>query len=154
MIYSKIKYGLSVYGLTSEANVSKVQILQNKLLKVLLNKTRRFSTNKLHNEVEILKVKDSIKLEISTFVYKYFNGHLPSPFNGYFCTFSEVHSINTRENTTRTITPNHHIEIGANTVKVQGSIIWNSLNSKHKSIKTQKNFRKTIKKSLTPYESI
>ena len=153
MIYSKIKYGLSVYGLTSEANVSKVQILQNKLLKVLLNKTRRFSTNKLHNEIEILKVKDLIKLEISTFVYNYFKGNLPSPFNGYFCTFNEVHSINTRENTTRTITPNHHIEIGANTVKVQGSKIWNRLNSKHKSIKTQKTFRKTIKKSLTPYES-
>ena len=50
MIYSRIVYGSVVYGLTSDANLDKIQIMQNKLLKVISSKPYRFSTNKLHND--------------------------------------------------------------------------------------------------------
>ena len=36
MIYSRIKYGICAYGFAKKENMDKVQILQNKLLKVLL----------------------------------------------------------------------------------------------------------------------
>ena len=61
MVYSKIKYGLPVYGMTSQENILKLQVLQSKLLKVITNKRIRFSTNKLHNELKILKVEDILK---------------------------------------------------------------------------------------------
>ena len=37
MIYSKIKYGILTYGLTTVTNLNKFQIIQNKLLKVITN---------------------------------------------------------------------------------------------------------------------
>ena len=61
MIYSKIKYGLIVYGMTSHDNIQKIQILQSKLLKVLSCKLIMYSTNQLHNDFDVLKVTDIIK---------------------------------------------------------------------------------------------
>ena len=58
MVYSRIKYGIEVWGMTSGTNMGQVQILQNRLLKVLLRKPYRYSTDKLHNELNILKVND------------------------------------------------------------------------------------------------
>ena len=58
LIYSRIKYGLSVYGQASNTKMKRIQTLQNQLLKVLAGKEYRFSTDKLHVEFELLKVKD------------------------------------------------------------------------------------------------
>ena len=48
MMYSKIKYAISVYGLSSLENINKIQVLQNKLPKVLAFKNYRYSTNPAH----------------------------------------------------------------------------------------------------------
>ena len=68
MIYSRLKYGSIVTGLTTQLNIDKIQILQNKLLKVLYMKKYRYSTNRLHNELSILKFEDMVKQEILSFV--------------------------------------------------------------------------------------
>ena len=73
-----------------------MQVLQNKLLKVLLAKSYIYSTNSLHNELNILKVKDIAKLDALTFIHNYFNNQLPSIFNNYFTLVSEIHNRNTR----------------------------------------------------------
>ena len=49
-IYSKIAYGLEVYGYTSVSNVSKIQTMQNKLLKLILKLDIRTRTNTVHHE--------------------------------------------------------------------------------------------------------
>ena len=61
LIYSRIKYGISVYGQACETKLKRIQTLQNQLLKVLASKEYRFSTDKLHEEFELLKVKDIIE---------------------------------------------------------------------------------------------
>ena len=73
-------------GQTTDENLGKIQTLQNKLLKVLYYKKYRYSTNKLHNELEILKFNDLIKQETLSFVYQYVHGKLPSVFGNYFHT--------------------------------------------------------------------
>ena len=47
MIYSRIKYGITVYGFTSKSNMKKIQTLQNQLMKVITSREFRFSTNVL-----------------------------------------------------------------------------------------------------------
>ena len=58
LVYTRIKYGLAVYGHAGVTKLNKIQFLQNQLLKVLSSKKFRFSTDKLHNEFEILKIQD------------------------------------------------------------------------------------------------
>ena len=95
MIYSKIKYGIITYGLTTATNLTKIQTIQNKLIKVITNKNHRTPTNELHNSLEILKVKDILFQEILCFVHNFVSGNLPHIFNNYFKKFNETHNINT-----------------------------------------------------------
>ena len=96
LIYSRIKYGITVYGSANKNKLSKIQTLQNKLLKVLQAKRYRYSTNALHNKLNILKISDIAKIDSLIFVHNYFHGKLTKIFNNYFTVFSEVHEINTR----------------------------------------------------------
>ena len=55
-IYSKIKYAIEVYGNCSSTNMNKSQILQNKLMKMLLKVDRRTSKDYLKKMLNICKV--------------------------------------------------------------------------------------------------
>merc|ERR1711888_314253 len=105
LIYSRVKYGLSVYGTTNRGLIDKIQVLQNQLLKVLTGKPYRYFTNKLHNELKLLKIEDLYKQAILTFVHKFQNNKLPIVFDSYFTSFSEIHNINTRNRNTNFIVP-------------------------------------------------
>ena len=58
-------------------NLKKIQTLQNQLLKVLLRKDYRFSTNELHNSMDLLKIDDIADQEILSFVHNYFSKICP-----------------------------------------------------------------------------
>ena len=96
MVYSKIRYGICEYGFTKAENMNKVQVLQNKLLKILTKNEMMYSTNRLHNDLHALKVSDIFFQEIASFVCSYLNNKLPVIFEGYFRRFNEVHQYETR----------------------------------------------------------
>ena len=49
-IYSRIKYGIELYGSSSASNMNKIQVIQNKLLKMVLKLDRLMPTNDLHKK--------------------------------------------------------------------------------------------------------
>ena len=57
-IYSRIKYGIEVFEVCTNEYLQKLQVIQNKLLELLLNFDRRMSTNELHQQLSLLKVVD------------------------------------------------------------------------------------------------
>ena len=66
-IHSRIKYGIEVYGSCAAKFLTRLQTIQNGLLKVILRLDRRHSTNKLHRTLRILQVKDIYKVQIIQF---------------------------------------------------------------------------------------
>ena len=153
LIYSRIKYGIAVYGQAKTTYMKRIQTLQNKLLKVLAGKKYRYSTDKLHDEFNLLKVSDITNQEVLTFVYNFFSNRLPSIFKNYYQTFSENHSYNTRfaNLSIRKIRRNN--EFGAKSIKIRGSDLWNNLNSDIKESQNTKQFRRNYKKVILPYNS-
>ena len=152
LIYSRIKYGLAVYGQAGITKLNKIQFLQNQLLKVLSSKKFRYSTDKLHNEFEILKVKDMVNQEILTFVHNYFSNSLPTAFNNYYETLISIHGINTRHGSNINKIP-HRTKMGALSIKIHGAELWNKLDNNLKSISHVKCFRFRYKNSIIPYLS-
>ena len=73
-VYSRISYGIEVYGSCAKTSLERVQILQNKLLKLLLRLHPLTSTNSLHNNMKILKIKDVYGLSLCVFVYRNLQG--------------------------------------------------------------------------------
>ena len=151
LIYSRIKYGLAVYGTANRGIIDKVQVLQNQLLKVLTDKPYRYRTNKLHNELKLLKVDDLYKQEILTFVHNFQNNKLPSVFEHYFTSFSDIHDIGTRYRDTNFILPRVSSNLGSTSISFEGAVLWNDLDNVNKEIKSVKSFRKSLKDKVLPY---
>ena len=143
LIYSRIKYGLSVYGQASNTKMKRIQTLQNQLLKVLAGKEYRFSTDKLHVEFELLKVKDIKEQEILTFVHNFFSNSLPPVFDNCFDTFDHPYQIRNGSKSIRI--RNHSSEMAATSVLVKGATLWNALDIRFKNISKRKNFRAQFK---------
>ena len=151
LVYSRIKYGLCVYGQACENKMKRIQTLQNQLLKVLSHRNYLFSTDKLHDEFELLKIKDLTKQEIATFVHNYFSNSLPPVFDGYFETLASTHNRNTRNGETL-LKIHGHSSFSAPSIKIQGAKIWNNMNNNLKNISKVKTFRKKFKTSCFYYE--
>ena len=72
-IYSKINYGIKIIGSCSKQLFSKIQGVQNKVLKFLLNLNRHTLTMELHTTFSILKVDHIIKSSILLLLLKIYH---------------------------------------------------------------------------------
>ena len=117
-IYSKIKYGLEVYGNTSLKNISKVQVMQNKLSKYIMHLDIRTRTDFLHTSLNIMKVEDVHKNNVLNFVNMCLMGKRPDIFNQYYQVTSTPYI--TRQEGNLDI-PSYRREYGARSVKVVGA---------------------------------
>ena len=141
MIYSRIKYGISLYGHAGIFKLKQIQTLQNCLLKVLTRNTYRFSTNELHNSLDLLKVEDIANQEVVTFVHNYFSNSLPPVFAGYFGTLFSQYGINTRNGANLLTIDSHETDIAASSTKILGAKLWNKLGNSVKNLPNITSFR-------------
>ena len=83
-IYSRIQYGIEVYRSCSEAHINRLQVIQNKLLKLILKLDRLMATNILHKEINVLKVTHIGESGVLGFVNKVLCGQCPAIFLSYY----------------------------------------------------------------------
>ncbi len=57
--YSQVTNGIEVFDATTKANISKLQGIQNKSIKVLYKKEWSTPTKDLHKELKLLQVVDT-----------------------------------------------------------------------------------------------
>ena len=124
-IYSRIKYGIEIYGSATKRLTNKLQVMQNKLLKVLLNKNRRYSTNALHSYVNILNVDDICNSALLNFVYDCIAEDPIDSFTDFFALRQNFHPYNTRQHhDIQQRRPN--TQYGKSTTHYKGSDLWNN----------------------------
>ena len=137
-IHSKIKYGIEVYGSANDTFLNKLQVIQNKLMKVLLKKERQYSTNLLHKNLDILKVHDIHRQSVLQFVHKCKTNKTIPKFSNYFTTRGEHHNLDLRNNEDldQTFYTREH---GRTTVQRIGSVYWNQLPVEIKDLNVSQN---------------
>ena len=151
LVYSRIKYGIAVYGQAKLTKIRKIQILQNQLIKVLAGKKYRYPTDELHNEFNLLKVQDITKQEVLTFVFNFFLGGLPIIFKNYYETFADNHDINTRNANLNIRKIRRNNNFGAKCIKTIGADLWNDLSIEIRKSSNTKQFRFNYRKFILPY---
>ena len=139
-IFSRINYGIQVYGSCTAKLMSRIQILSNKLLKYLLKLDRRTPTNDLHKDLKILKVEDLYSVNILAFVKKCLFKECPELFKDYFV--YQNHNHDTRDPKLRV--PINKIGIGASSLKIKGASLWNNLKTEIKNKAALKSFKKIV----------
>ena len=146
-IFPHIKYGIEVYGATSLKNIKRLQVIQNKLLKLLLNKNRLTPTNTIHKENNLLKVNDIHNLYTSLFVRDSIYKETLPLFWDYFPSRINIHNHNTRTRHFLQI-PRTRTKLATTSVKYKGATIWNTIKDTAKLSKTRNSFKRHLTNDL------
>ena len=137
-IYSRIQYGSC-----AKETISKLQIIQNKLLKLLLKLDRRTPTDFVHHRLSILKVNDVHGAKILSFVNECRASRVPDIFVEYFRTRET--GLNLRNWSSLDI-PWARTDIGLSRCDVRGARLWNNHLQAVTPMLYKKSFHKQISK--------
>ena len=140
-VFSKIKYGIEVYGACSNEQLHRLQVVQSGLLKLLLKFNRRTDTDFLHKHIRLLKVKDIYRQQLLCFLNKCTHNRLPDAFNDYFIQRPTAYTTRNPEDLEVTY---GRTNFGLLTVKNKAARLWNSIPLELKEKASQLNFRKHI----------
>ena len=81
---SHLHFGSIIYGASNPRNLSSIETVQRKALRVLTRSKYNAHSDPLFRKHSILKLSDLIQLNQSIFVRQFKNGKLPDSFNDFF----------------------------------------------------------------------
>ena len=136
-----------VWSCNYPSNLHKLSVLQKRAIRIISAAEFRSQAADLFKRHKQLTLVDINKLQIAIFVFKSLNNLLPSVCMDYFKCNSELH-----HHFTRSANNLHIIRYNINTryfsIKVQGPIVWNGLDSKLREISHLYRFKRLVKGSL------
>ena len=163
IFFSHLIYGCNVWGLTTQENVNKIEVLQKKCVRILTFSPFNSCTNHFFTNLKLLKVNDIIKFHQLKLVYDFLENDLPSDLMNLFRPSGEVHTTNLELNSAQknlihipSINTNSY---GNKSIKYHCAKLWNEMfkngiainrdQSKNESlsnIKSGQHFKKVLKK--------
>ena len=130
IFFSHLTYGCNLWGLTSEENISKIEVLQKKCVRIMTFAPFNSHTNEIFINLKLLKVRDLISLSQLRLVYDFLNDRLPSNLMTLFRLSSNVHttSLQLKSAAHRLIyIPDFNsITYGKDSLRYQCAKLWNS----------------------------
>ena len=97
LFHSKVHYSVVNWGRATKSYFHNLKILQNKTLRAILFCPSRSPTNLPYSKLKVLKLDDTINMEIVKFMFKFNNQMLPDFFNNCSTKLDNVHNYNTRQ---------------------------------------------------------
>ena len=143
MVYSRIQYGIELYGACRKGLLDKIQTLQNKLLKVLYKLPYLTETNQLHSSLNLLKIRDIYKNKVLKFVYESISKISIEQFHNHYVFQGTITNLNLR-NRNRLYQETTNNKFGESTLKSKGSQFWNTLPVNLRFIDSRNSFKKAI----------
>ena len=99
-VVSKLRYAIEIYGTAKASILKPVQVLQNKLIKLLTGKPRHHPTKQLYHEYNLFMLGDIHSYYMCQIIYKYCNNMLPNAIST--AIFPPCNSVLTRPTTVST----------------------------------------------------
>ena len=129
IFFSILMYSSLIWG-QNNSIVNRLQILQNKALRIINFQPRRTSATPLYGKCKILKLRDNISLQNLLLAYDSINCHLPSSLNKLFTFVEGDRAHNTRTEILFRLNRPHTRTIlyGSNSIKSKSIDIWNYFN--------------------------
>ena len=122
-IHLRIKYGIEVFGDCANVYLQKLQVIQNKLIKLLLNFDCPTSTNELHHQLSLLKVSDIHNVNVLSFVNECRSGRCRALFSNYYHIREAGYNIRQKD---RLHAPMARTDIGQSCCKIKGARLWSN----------------------------
>ena len=127
IFYSHLSYSCNIWGLTSEENIKKIEVLPRKCLRIMTFSDFNSHTNPLFYNLRLLKVRDIIKSQQLKLVFEFCNNLLPIELENTFKFVSNVHNYNTisASNNLLYIPRIFTSTYGRKSIKFRCPILWN-----------------------------
>ena len=147
---SLMRYGSQIWGQHNSA-VRKIQVIQNKAIRIMNFTPLRVSAIPLFRKCNILKLCDIVNLQNFLFAYDSLRDNLPSSLGGQFSLVNTVN--NTRNEMYHQLNRDRSntITYGSFSIKSRSIDIWNSINLLFYNENLQRKKRLYCKKKVTKY---
>ena len=146
-VYSRVAYCIEVYGSAKASVLHPLQIMQNRILKILTCTPMRFPTNTLYSLWNVFKLSEIHLYKIYVLLFKYTNDKLPTLFKKIFNPNEQIVQKHTRQNKLFTVTRSNSLH-GALLMNNYCTKLWNELPNDVTTITSQALFKKTLKEIL------
>ena len=129
LVYPYLIYCCIVWGGACATALHKLQVLQNRAVRLITRSPFRASTGPLYQQLNLLQVTDIRRLQVALFMYKCKNLFLPESCLRY-CSLNLCNSYNMRSSH-YFITPPIRTNIREQCISVMGPRVWDSLIAHH-----------------------
>ena len=144
----QLYYTLIYPYLTYATNINVLTLLQKKVVRIITLSSFKSHTSPIFRQLGLLKFPDLIYYQNALFLFDFHTGNLATIFDNFFKNVTEVHDYNTKSSTKQLLyLPKVQTNYGKFNIRYCGSVIWNYINSKIKSLKRYQ-FRASLKKLL------
>ena len=146
LVYPHLVYAVELFGTATAKNLNSLQILQNKLLRVLQIKRTFTHNNELFTEFDTFKIRDLYELNLLKLAHKivHHTSQLPSIFHDYLTFNHNIHSYNTRHKNDIFV-HQIHTTLGSKAFTFKSHQLWNTLPKHIKEISSLSLFSSRIK---------
>ena len=148
-VHSHLSYGVEIYGNSYQTCMSRLIVVNNKILRILQNQSLRTHVCELYVSYNALTIPALHKLKILTLVHKFFHHRqkLPTIFTSYFNTNQTLYNYNTRGKNNLYV-DSCNTRIGQKSVRHKGPKLWNELPTSLKLCTSTKTFNRQLKTYL------
>ena len=148
LVLPYLSYCTLVWGDKNNSFIESLFILQKKLIRTCTYSLWLEHTTPLFLALNKLKIRDIYSYQLAIHMYRFYHDLLPPDLpNVTFTTQSEIHNYNTRQVLNLHIVPTN-TQLAKNTIKTQGPLIWNTLNTHIKNSASLDQFKKSLKKHI------
>ena len=123
-IYPYLGYCNIIWGNTYTTYLSKLQVLQKKIVRLIANLSYRAHTSDSFKKLRILKCRNIHNYQTGIFIYKHKNKEFPPLFNYLFNT--STHGYNTRRSN-EYVAHKFNIELTRRSLRHEGIKFWNKI---------------------------
>ena len=123
-------FGLVLWGNTYSTYTAKLQLLQNKTIRIISYCNYRSLITSHFYKLSILKIADQYTYEVGKMLYQHSKQSLPPCISSFFSPISSIHSGRTQSTTKKNLCTRIHkfsFSQCQKSIKYHGAKIWNSV---------------------------
>ena len=126
IFYSHVLYGCNIWGLTTEENLRKIEVLRKKSVCIMTFSDFHCHTNPIFLELKLLKVREIIKSQQLKLSYEFYKNQLPTIQN-LFQLVKDIHTYETKSATRHLLhIPQIHTTSYGKSLKYHCPTLWNT----------------------------
>ena len=128
-VLAHLLYALPIWASAYPTYLKRLQVLQNKAIRIISGIQPRESITKHYFNLKILKIEELYNFETAKIMHKVSTNSLPSPLNFYFKKVDNVHNCATRSSFHKNyFLSQFKTKKTQRSIKFQGVSIWNKIN--------------------------